>query len=151
MRIGDPWCVTSWRARPGSFVGLMTLYESNFLRLSGLCGELRALPDRGCATIDAAITLKFQVEERGPYTTLLSLRPDAGPGADPLPELRVRVYHDARVVEAAEVRLGERPVTASVVSGDGLLSRWARNMLLNKWLEYCVDRGCRFIPAAQPS
>jgi uncharacterized protein len=25
-----------------------------------------------------------------------------------------------------------------------LAARWARNMLLNKWLEYCVDRGHRF-------
>jgi len=27
--------------------------------------------------------------------------------------------------------------------------RWLRNMLLNKWLDYCVDRGHRF--AALPT
>jgi uncharacterized protein len=28
--------------------------------------------------------------------------------------------------------------------------RWLRNMLLNKWLDYCMDRGHRFaaLPAA---
>ena len=27
--------------------------------------------------------------------------------------------------------------------------RWARNMMLNKWLEYCVERGHRFSPATR--
>ena len=34
---------TSWRARPGSFVALMSLYESNYRRLGQLAGELRSL------------------------------------------------------------------------------------------------------------
>jgi uncharacterized protein YqiB (DUF1249 family) len=33
--IADQWCETSWRAQPGSFVSLMTLYESNFVRSAG--------------------------------------------------------------------------------------------------------------------
>ena len=28
--------------------------------------------------------------------------------------------------------------------------RWARNMLLNKWLEYCAERGHRFEAAVRP-
>ena len=39
--IADQWCATSWRARPGSFVSLMTLYESNFVRLGWIVDELR--------------------------------------------------------------------------------------------------------------
>jgi hypothetical protein len=27
-------------------------------------------------------------------------------------------------------------------------SRWARNVMLNKWLEYCLDRSHTFGPAA---
>jgi len=27
--------------------------------------------------------------------------------------------------------------------------RWARNVMLNKWLEYCVERGHRFSPATR--
>jgi len=26
--------------------------------------------------------------------------------------------------------------------------RWARNVLLNKWLEYCAERGHRFHPSS---
>ena len=41
--IADQWCETSWRARPGSFVSLMTLYESNFVRLGWLVRDLRSI------------------------------------------------------------------------------------------------------------
>ena len=34
---------TSWRAQPGSFVSLMTLYESNFVRLRWLVRDLRSI------------------------------------------------------------------------------------------------------------
>ena len=37
--IADSLCVTSWRARPVSFVSLMTLYESNYIRLHALLGD----------------------------------------------------------------------------------------------------------------
>ncbi len=43
--IADQWCETSWRARPGSFVSLMTLYESNFVRLGWIVDELRSVDD----------------------------------------------------------------------------------------------------------
>ena len=33
--------LVSWRARPRSFVALMALYESNYMRLGWLAGELR--------------------------------------------------------------------------------------------------------------
>ena len=34
--VSDDLCTISWRARPRSFVSLMTLYESNFIRLGWL-------------------------------------------------------------------------------------------------------------------
>ncbi len=36
----DTQTVVSWRTRPRSFVALMGLYESNFIRLGWLAGEL---------------------------------------------------------------------------------------------------------------
>jgi uncharacterized protein YqiB (DUF1249 family) len=33
----------------------------------------------------------------------------------------------------------------------GLGERWLRNMLLNKWLDYCAERGHRFPPAGVPA
>src|SRR5260370_42364502 len=41
--LADQWCETTWRALPGTFVSLMTLYESNFVRLGWLVSDLRAV------------------------------------------------------------------------------------------------------------
>lgn len=140
----------SWRLRPRGFVALMGLYESNYLRLSHLAGNLAALADRACSSVPGDCELLLEVVERSPYTTVADLTyllPAAGTAAgdgaeaDRLPDLRLKVYHDARLVEAA----WSRP--AGAVERE-LVHRWARNMMLNKWLEYCLDRGHRFTGSA---
>ena len=39
--LNDAVTLVSWRARPRSFVALMALYESNYIRLGWLAGDLR--------------------------------------------------------------------------------------------------------------
>jgi uncharacterized protein YqiB (DUF1249 family) len=145
--LGDHLCAVSWRARPGSFVGLMTLYESNYIRLAWLAGDLRGLAGEHRSRVATDVELKLAVLERGPYTTMLQLTYAFGgePASADAPDLAVRVYHDARVAEAhAFGAATPRPATRPPLDGDGLSARWARNVMLNKWLEYCVDRGHRF-------
>src|SRR5204862_370029 len=43
----DTLTIVSWRAKPRSFVALMSLYESNYLRLASLAGDLRERTDAG--------------------------------------------------------------------------------------------------------
>jgi len=136
----------SWRARPRGFVALMGLYESNYLRLSRLAGDLAALADRACSSVLGDCELLLEVVERSPYTTVADLTyllSAAGDSAEParLPDLRLKVYHDARLVEAT----WSRP--AGAVERE-LGHRGVRNMMLNKWLEYCLDRGHRFTGSA---
>ena len=67
------------------------------------------------------------------------------------PDLEVRVYHDARLAEASHCgRWIRHPGLQSIRNGLGVTlgERWLRNMLLNKWLEYCSDRGHRFAAVA---
>ena len=87
--------------------------------------------------------------DRGPYTTMLQLTYafDAADRALDAPDLAVRIYHDARVAEAHAFGSVSAPARRPV-DGDALAARWARNAMLNKWLEYCVDRGHRFGDAA---
>jgi uncharacterized protein YqiB (DUF1249 family) len=157
--LGDDLCAVSWRARPGSFVGLMTLYESNYIRLGWLVGDLRALDGEHRSRIDGDVELKLTVREREPYTTTLALTyVFADPPGALLedPDLEVRVYHDARLAEARSD--AARPTHAGLrqlrerarrdAASSALGERWARNMMLNKWLEYCADRGHRFGPAS---
>ncbi len=145
----DSLCVTSWRARPASFVGLMTLYESNYLRLRGLAGDLRALAGRRVSSVVSDCDLHLDTVEHSPYTTVFRLTYffEDPPGLVADPDLEVRVYHDARLAEASRCgRWVRHPGLASIRSrmSASLGERWLRNMLLNKWLDYCVDRGHRF-------
>ncbi len=147
--LGDDLCTVSWRAWPRSFVGLMTLYESNYIRLGWLVGNVRTLTGEHRSRVADDCELKLTVLGHEPYTTTLALTYCFGPAQEwpDAPDLEVRVYHDARVAEAHAIgRAAARAVRRSpaAAASERLGSRWSRNMLLNKWLEYCVDRGHRF-------
>lgn len=148
--VSDDLCTVSWRARPRSFVSLMTLYESNFIRLGWLVPDLKRLRGSVISRVRGEPTLELSVVEQSRYTTTLGMTYLLGD--ERLPELEIRVYHDARLAEAcgtaadpAHSRL--RRLAADVAREHG--RRWSCNMLLNKWLEYCAGNGHRFaLPAA---
>ncbi len=140
----------------------MSLYESNFIRLGWLAGNLRELSGRYLSSVRGDCDLLLTVTERSPYTSTVNLTyllPHA-PGPERYPDMRVRIYHDAHLVEAqpwqgvngagAAVGAARRAPPQTRVRQRGALpereldQRWARNMMLNKWLEYCVERGHRF-------
>lgn len=136
--------------QPGSFTALMHLYESNYLRLHWLLLDgIEALPPRQCSRAARDLPLYLEVLERSPYTTTLRLTyyfaEDGAQVADP--DLTIRVYHDAGVAEAMACRwqhLHHALRQFDTAPGHELNRRWARNNMLNKWLEYCYDHGHRF-------
>jgi uncharacterized protein YqiB (DUF1249 family) len=126
----------------------MSLYESNHLRLSQLAGNLAALADSRVSRVAEDCDLRLMVTERSPYTTSFDLTYlfDAE-GLSTYPDMRVRVYHDARLVEAQEWAVQHEHEALRRLRGVAereLDQRWARNTMLNKWLEYCIDRGHGF-------
>lgn len=147
--VTDTRTIVSWRARPRSFVALMGLYESNFIRLGWLAGELQALSGDYASRVPADCDLVLSVTERSAYTSTVSLTYLLADehGALKYPDMRVRIYHDARLVEAQQwAHVHTQPHLRALRSRAEreLDQRWARNMMLNKWLEYCVERGHRF-------
>jgi uncharacterized protein len=147
--IADQWCETSWRARPGSFVGLMTLYESNFVRLGWIVDGLRDVTTQRVSKVTADCDLYLTPLELCRYTSVFRLTYEFDFEALRLrdPDLEVCVYHDARLAEVRSFRGFQRhPQLAKLQSGlkRELDQRWARNMMLNKWLEYCAERGHHF-------
>jgi len=148
--IADQWCQTTWRARPGSFVSLMTLYESNFVRLGWLVGDLRSVGERTVSRAASDCDLYLTPLELSRYTGVFRLTYEFDfPGETTIrdPDLEVCVYHDARLAEVRSFRGFQRhPQLAKLQSGlkRELDQRWTRNMMLNKWLEYCAERGHRF-------
>jgi uncharacterized protein YqiB (DUF1249 family) len=152
--LNDTLTPVTWRARPRSFVALMGLYESNYIRLGWLAGDLVALDGQHRSVVAQDCDLLLTMTERSPYTSTVNLT-NLLPGADgetQFPDLRVRVYHDAHLAEAQEwaATHGQPVLKALRTHAERELDqRWARNVMLNKWLEYCVERGHRFSSATR--
>jgi len=151
----DTNCAVSWRSRPGSFVSLMSLYESNYIRLGWLVPRLHEIESACISTVAGDCPLHLRIEERTKYTTTLTLTYlfDDGDMQVADPDLQIRIYHDARLAEVQACARWHRHSILEAIRSDlarALGDRWLRNVMLNKWLDYCVERGHRFVPATDP-
>ena len=142
----------SWGARPRGFAALMSLYESNYLRLLQLCGDPAALRGERISHVSGGCDLKLLVLEQCAYTTTIGLthlfhdHGSVGPGLATFltyPDVRVRVYCDARLAQAQHWRVDRpEPFGRNALQAERELEhRWVHNNMLNKWLEYCLDLG----------
>jgi uncharacterized protein YqiB (DUF1249 family) len=129
----------------------MALYESNHLRFARLAGDPAMIEGERRSRVAGDPELLLRVTERSPYTTTLELTYLFGEASSQssAPDMLLRVYHDARLVEAhGWARVHEHPALREwrAEAGPALDQRWARNVMLNKWLEYCLERGHRLRP-----
>jgi len=143
---------------PGSIGGLIALYEGNFIKLNRLLKSLETdVGSRYLSTGTADCDLYLTMESSVKYTqvfrlTYLFVDEDSSDEnrliADP--DLRIRVFLDARLVEVAGwaahhqhdvLKNLQRRFTRE------LDRRWANNMMLGKWLDYLLDMGHSFRPA----
>ena len=132
--------------KPKSFVGLMALYESNYLRLLHLIPELERIDGCFRSRVAGDCELHADILERCRYTITLSLTyyfdNDDGRSADP--DLRVRAYLDGRLAEAMDLNGNHRHAELRRLAKAHQREpddRWRRNVVLNKWLEYLTDHG----------
>ncbi len=146
----DSYIVPECVFGPGSFGGLMALYESNYLRLIRLLdtvqvSEARAL--NSCSADDEDLFLTVESATR--YTQVLRLtylfEESGGRIADP--DLCIRVYLDARMTEV--VSWAEHHQHEVLRDLHSRVSRqvnkcWRRNMVLSKWLDYLLEKGHSF-------
>jgi len=142
----DSQLVPETLVRPRSFVGLMALYESNYLRLLRLVPELERLDGCFRSRVAGDCELFFEVLERCRYTITMSLTyqfdSDEGRIADP--DVRIRAYLDGRLAEAMSIGGDHRHAALRRLIRKNrreLDARWRRNMVLNKWLDYLSDQG----------
>jgi len=146
-RVSDSNLGSVWTLRPGSFSALMALYESNYLRLDWLLDDMDFLKGDYISDTDSDFPLYLSVKEVCRYTTSIHLTywfADEGPELIADPDLDIRIYHDARMAEVMSCRHNRRHKVLKQFDtnhGSELSRRWARNMMLNKWLEYCA--GCK--------
>jgi len=128
------------------FGWLMGLYAENFVRLTRLFEPADLAPGRHVSSIGDGLDLCVDVIEQHAYTTELRLTyglqdPVTG---EPDPSAFLRLYRDARQVEATHCYVGRRwqdvigmyPPPAEVVG-----HRMRMNTFLGKWLQYLAESG----------
>jgi uncharacterized protein len=144
----------SWRARPRGFAALMSLYESNYLRLTRLTGDPARLCGEQVSHVPGSCDLRLSVLEQCAYTTTVGLThlfhdPAAATGGMATlltyPDVRVRIYTDARMAQAQHWPADQpEPCSSHPRQAERELEqRWLHNNMLNKWLEYCLELGHR--------
>ena len=132
--------------RLGKFGWLMALYAENHARLQRLFEPADLAPGRYISDIGDGLPLQLDVIEQHRYTTELCLTysmldPVTG---EPDPSAFLRVYHDARQVEATHCYVGRRwqdvigmyPPPAQLIG-----HRLRMNTFLGKWLQYLAESG----------
>lgn len=142
----DSLLVSEAIVRPKSFIGLMALYESNYLRLLRLIPEIERLDGCFRSRVAGACDLHVEILERCRYTVTLGMtyhfECEDGTLADP--DMKVRAYLDGRLAEAMSIRGADRYAELRRprrTHRRELDERWKRNVVLNKWLEYLTDQG----------
>lgn len=142
----DTYLVPETIAKPRSFVGLMALYESNYLRLLRLVPELDRIDGCFRSRVAGDCHLHLEVLERSRYTVTLSLtyhfETDDGLLIDP--DMSVRAYLDGQLAEVLAIGKRQRhPALRRLVHEHRaeLDRRWHGNVVLNKWLDYLSENG----------
>lgn len=132
--------------RQDAFAELMDLYERNYIGIRRLIPAMPPASIRLVSQVPEGLSLHLEIIERFRYTTELSLtyyfmRAD---GRSAEPDLRIRVYHDARLAEVMAAHLRRWPafqLDDERGADSQLRSRWRVNRFLYKWLNYCFHQG----------
>jgi uncharacterized protein YqiB (DUF1249 family) len=124
----------------------MALYESNYLRLLRLIPELERLDGCFRSRVAGDCELFVEILERCRYTITMSLTYhfESGESRQADPDIKVRAYLDGQLAEAMSVAGDQWHAELRrliLKNRRELDTRWRRNVILNKWLEYLSDQG----------
>lgn len=126
-----------------SYSHLMDLYEHNYMRLRCLIPSME-IADVMVSQVDGYSDLHLSIKERCKYTTIINLTyhfKEKGKAALLLPNLNIRVYHDAKT---AEVQNRQSRIH-QILSNEGSIEhQYKLNRFLYKWLGYCLYQGHHF-------
>ena len=147
---------------PRNLVSLMQLYDQNYAMLLKLIPALAADPDQLTvdreyrSVIEGDPAVHLVLEERTRYTVVVrlthyfertGLKPGEGAGPVADPDLRVRLFFDARQAEVLHCGRNYHCDILRQYRGPAhtvLERRWQVNALLHKWLKHLLERGHRF-------
>ena len=138
---------------PGTFAGLMEMYEMNYIRIRKLCGAKDDMPAVAVSRIKKGSDLYLQVLEQTRYTATIVLTyyfSDSQSGFLAYPDLKIRVYYDALQAEVmSQAYQCNKPnfKAFNYAVAPSIVKRWRMNRFLYKWLSYCGHQGHSFLVA----
>ncbi len=123
----------------------MALYESNYYRVKQLVPSLHQLTGYHISHLSNDFDLHLRIHNKSKHTITFSLSHYFFDNEWVTnPDFKIRVYLDSNLSEALSA-LGTTknfPLKLFLKKHDEELSiRWNRNVMLNKWLEYLLDKG----------
>jgi hypothetical protein len=155
MQITSSDYICSCCGKPRRLAHLMEIYEHNFRLLQRLLPELNVPFENAISTSETDPPLHLTVLSRDRYTLTVKLTYEfiGEDGARHHPDLWIRVYRDAEMVEALDC--SHRPPWLAEEGGDPEVGRflnhqWGRNLMLGKWLDYLLERGHGFGMTQRP-
>jgi len=150
----DSYILPECIAHPGSFGGLMVMYEANYIKLNQLIQNLPECSGHRISYSPNGCNLHLFIEERTKYTCQLRLTylfaghdNDGAVATVADPDLLAKVYFDARMVEVKGWINAHRHELLRELGRRyyrPLDLCWTRNIMLNKWLDYLLDQGHQF-------
>lgn len=131
---------------PRGYVSLMDLYENNFIRFKKLVPRIEEIQQCAVSRVPGCLDVHIEVIERSEYTTTLCMTYLFDDGKEDIaePDLKLRVYHDAGLVEVVAGHLKHGRQRLDHLPATALKLKWRLNRFLYKWLGYCLHLGHEF-------
>ncbi len=125
---------------------LRRLNETNYHLLVRLVPGIRAIHQSALSAVDDCVDLHLRILEHSRYTTTFALTCYLGVGDAwvSVPDLWIRMYHDAKVAEAIARRDGSSPANHKTFTWNQALDtdiKWKLNHFMERWLRDCLQRG----------
>ncbi len=135
--------LTQFKDNKAQYIALMDLYEQNYIRLRCLIPSME-IADVMVSQVKGYSDLHLSIKERFKYTTILNLTYQFKQKEKPallLPDLNIRIYHDAKT---AEVQNRQSRVHQILSDKGSIAHQYQLNRFLYKWLGYCLYQGHKF-------
>lgn len=133
--------------KPGTFSGLMTIYESNYIKFKNIFSSIHSKELKKNILVSHSNQdhdLFLRLDHRDRYTTSINLTYRLHLEEKELldPNLNLKIYHDAKLIEAKSEHSDyyhDAIVTIANKHFKELDRKWRNNIMLNKWLDYLID------------
>ena len=131
-------------AEPNTFVGLMSLYESNYIKLNHLFPKIKQYDADWSIKSPFGNDIHLGISKKTKYTMIISMTYsfEESEIIEYEPNLIIKVYFDSCSAEVISIgKLSKKSKLRDITyQNKNIINElWRRNIILNKWLDYIID------------